>query len=262
MVDSIENQIPAKYPSLFTGLGIFPDTYEIRLTSGAKPHSLFTPRNIPLTLWQKVQDKLTRMKTLGVISRIDEPTPWCAGMVIVPKKDGSVCICVDFRQLNDSVMREVHPLPKVEETLAQLHGAVMFSKVDANCGFWQIPLTDSSKPLRTFITPFGRYCFNKLPFGISSTPEHFQWQINNVLTGLPGVLCHMDNVLIFGSSREEHDGRLHNILQKLQPTGVTLNRSKCEFIKDCLTFLGHVLDKNGISADPNKTKATMNMSTP
>ena len=108
MVDSIENQIPAKYSSLFTGLGNFLDTYEIRLTSDAKPHSLFTPRNIPLPLWQKAQDELTRMETLGVISKIDEPTLCCTRMMIIPKKDGSVCICVDFRQLNESVMREVH----------------------------------------------------------------------------------------------------------------------------------------------------------
>jgi len=86
--------------------------------------------------------------------------------------------------------------------------------------------------------------------------------MNNILTGLPGVLYHMDEVLIFGSSKEEHDGRLHNVLQKLQSTGITLNRSKCEFNKDCLTFLGHVLDKNGISADPNKTKAIVKMTTP
>ena len=262
MVESIEDEISTKYPSLFSGLGSFPDTYKIQLNPDVKPYALFTPRNIPLPQHQKVQNELERVESLGVISRINEPTQWCAGIVVVPKKDKSVCICVDFRQLNESVLREVHPLPKVEDTLAQVHGAVMFSKVDANCGFWQVPLSDSSKPLTTFITPFGRYHFNKLPFGISSAPEHFQRQMSKILSGLPGILCHMDDILIFGNSKEEHDTRLHNVLQKLQMTGVTLNRSKCEFGKERLTFLGHVLDKHGISPDPDKTKAIVNMCTP
>ena len=132
MVESIGDEISTKYPSLFTtGLGTFPDTYSIKLSPDAQPYALCTPRNIFLPLYQKVQTELERMESLGVILWIDAPTHG----VVVPKKDSSVRICVDFRKLNDSVLREVHPLPKVEETLAQLHVAVMFSKVDTNCGF-------------------------------------------------------------------------------------------------------------------------------
>ena len=87
-------------------------------------------------------------------------------MVVVPKDSGAVCICVDLKPLNKSVLREVHPIPKVETTLAQLSGAILFSKLDANSGFWQIPLADESKLLTTLITPFEQFCFNKLPFGI------------------------------------------------------------------------------------------------
>ena len=84
------------------------------------------------------------METLGVISKVDQPTPWCTGMVVVPKKGGSIRICVDLKPLNKSVLREVHPLPKVDETLAQLNSTKMFSRLDANSGFWQIPLSMSS----------------------------------------------------------------------------------------------------------------------
>ena len=104
---------------------------------------------------------------LRVISQEETPTPWCAGMVV-----GSVRMCVDFKPFN--VLREVHPLLKVNETLAQLSGAKVFSKLDTNCRFCQIPLAKSSRHLTTFTTPYGRFCFNKLPFGISSAPEHFQ----------------------------------------------------------------------------------------
>ena len=127
------------------------------------------------------------MENLGVILRVDEPTQWCAGIVVVPKNDTSVRICVNFRQLNENVLREVHPIPKIEDALAQLHGAVMFSKVDANYGFWQVPLDEGSKPLTTYITPIRRYNFNKLPFGINSAPEHFQCQMNTILLGLPQI---------------------------------------------------------------------------
>ena len=111
------------------------------------------------------------MESSGVISQVDVPTEWCAAMVVVPKKTGSLRICVDLRPLNECVLCEVHPLPKVDVTLASLAGAQVFSKLDANSGFWQIPLSEESRLLTTFITPFGRYCFNKLPFGIASAPE-------------------------------------------------------------------------------------------
>lgn len=124
---------------------------------------------------------------MGVISRVDLPTPWCAGMVVVPKKSGNIRICVDIKPLNERVLREVHPFPKVDETLAQLMGAKAFSKLDANSGFWQIPLSERSQLLTMFITPMGRYCFNKLPFGISSAPEHFQKRMSRILSGPDGA---------------------------------------------------------------------------
>ena len=92
----------------------------------------------------------------------------------VLKNTGSVRICVDLQRLNESIQQEIHPLPRVDETLAQLAGAELFSSLDANCGFWQIPLEEESRLLTTFITPFGKYCFNRLPFGICSASEHFQ----------------------------------------------------------------------------------------
>ena len=95
-------------------------------------------------------------------------------MVVALKKSGAMQICVDLKPLNLGVLREVHPLSKVDDTLNQLAGAKLFSKLDANSGFWQILLPPASRLLTTFITPSWRYCFNKLPFGISSAPEHFQ----------------------------------------------------------------------------------------
>ncbi len=150
----------------------------------------------------------------------------------------------------------------MDETLALLAGATYFSKLDANSGFWQIPLSEESRPLTTFITPFGRYQFNKLPFGISCAPELFQRRMNRILEGLEGVVCLIDDVLVFASSQEEHDRRLAAVLQRLKEAGVTLNRVKCEFNKRSIKFLGHIIDKDGIRADPDKTAAVSSMDPP
>ena len=259
---STKTEIEKQFPSLFRGLGNIGDEYEIRIKPDAKPHSIYTPRHVPMPLRPKVQEELNRMESLGVISKIDEPTEWCAGMVVVPKKGGNIRICVDLKPLNTNVRREVHPLPKVDETLAQLSGARVFSKLDANSGFWQIPLAKKSRPLTTFLTPFGRYCFNKMPFGISSAPEHFQKRMTKILTGLPGVLCLMDDVLVFGSNTDEHDERLKAALNRIQSAGVTLNPEKCEFRKSQLKFLGHVVNQHGIQADPDKVSAILQMKPP
>ena len=168
-------------------------------------------------------------------------------------------ICVDLKPLNESVLREVHPMTKVDTALAQLSGATIFS---ANSGFWQILFAEDSRLLTTFITPFGRFCFNKLPFWISSAPEIFQRQMNNILSRLPGVLCHVDDILVFGKDAEEHECRLQAVLNQLRAAGVTLNKDKCQFYQSSITFLGHVIDKNGISADPKETTAIQAMKPP
>lgn len=133
-----------------------------------------------------------------------------------------VWICVDLKPLNENVLREPHPIPKV-----MLAGATHFSKLDANSGFWQIPLAEESRPLTTFITQCGRYQFNKLPFGISCAPELFQQRMNQMLEGLDGYVCLIDDVLIFGSNKEEHDRRLAAVLKRVEEAGATLNAEKC-----------------------------------
>ena len=221
---TVKQSIIDQYSSLFTGLGTFKDGYSIKLKPDPRRFSLFTPRNVPLPLRKKVAEELARMESMGVITRVNQPTDWCAGMVVVP---GGVRICIDFRPLNESVEREVHPLPTVDETLGQLSGATLFSKLDANCGFWQIPLDEQSRHLTTF---------NKLPFGISSAPECFQKRMSDILVREEGGLCHVDDVLIFGQTKQQHDTRLHRVLQKIKEAGVTLNKEKCEFNQESLYF--------------------------
>ena len=123
--------IQKKYPELFSGLGILGEPYVIKMKKDAVPYSLFTPRNVPLPLRGKVQEELLRMEAAGVISKVDQPSPWCAGMVVVP---GAVRICLDLKPLNESVLRETHPMPRVDENLALLTGGKIFSKLTVDFG--------------------------------------------------------------------------------------------------------------------------------
>ena len=169
--DCTADHIQQEFPSLFQGLGNLGEEYCIEMREGVRPYAIFTPRNVPIPPQSKVKEELDRMEKMGVIAKVTQPTPWCAGMVVDPKKSGDVRICVDLKPLNEGVLRETYPIPPVDDMLAKLAGATVFSKVDANSGFWQIPLAKDLQLMTTFITPHGRYCFQKLPFGISSAPE-------------------------------------------------------------------------------------------
>ena len=262
LASSPDNPIRQQFPLLFSGLGRMKGDYTIKLKKGARPHAISTPRRVAIPLIPAVKAELCRMQELGVISKVTEPTDWCAGMVVVPKPNGKVRICVDLTRLNESVCRERHTLPAVDKTLAQLAGAKVFTKLDANSGFWQIPLSPKSALLTTFITPEGRFCFRRLPFGISSAPEHFQRWMSDILAGVEGAVCMMDDILIHGQTKAEHDERLTQVLHRLQDAGLTLNRDKCQFSKSSVTFLGHLIDGEGIQPDPDKITAIGDFRTP
>ena len=114
---------------------------------------------------------------------------WCAGIVVVPKGDGSVRICVNHTKLNKAVCRERYIVPSVEQSLASLENATILSEIDTNSDFWQIELDKASAVLTTSITPFGRFHFNRFPFGINFAPEHFQYQMSQILTDVDGAIC-------------------------------------------------------------------------
>ena len=133
----------------------------------------------------------------------------------MPKKNGEIRLCIDYTRLNEAVRREYHPLPVTEEILSQLGNARYFSKLDANSEYWQMELSPECRHLTTFITLYGRYECNRLPFGISLAPEVFQREMNKVLEGLEGVVCQMDDVLVFGRDKLQHDKQLDEALQRI-----------------------------------------------
>ena len=229
---STEDKGKNKYPQLFHGLGEFKGEYEIKIKPDAKPFVIITPRHVPLAMKPKVKEELAHMEKLGVIRKVKEPTDWCAGMVVVLKPIGKVRICVDLTKLNESVCRETHPLPQIDFILAEIGDSKVFTKLDANSGFWTEKLAKNSKLLTTFLTSFGRYCFKRLHFGLKSAPERFQRRMQTVLEGLEGTICVMDDILIHGKTQEEHDKRLYAILKQLLRANTILNPEKCDCFRN------------------------------
>ncbi|KAG1649799.1 hypothetical protein GQR58_028618 [Nymphon striatum] len=163
-----EEKFVDEFPQLFSGIGCVKNfNYDIKLRNESKPFCTYSPRKVPYALQDKVKKELDRMEKIGVIYSVNEPTDWCSPMVVVPKGPNaeSVRICIDYTELNKFVQREIHPVSIVQDSLAKLGKGIVFSKIDTNSGFWQIPLSEKSKQLTCFLSPFGRYAFNRLPFG-------------------------------------------------------------------------------------------------
>ena len=250
------------YPGVFTGLGTMPSTFRINLCSDATPRRLFSPRPIAAGLRDQAKVEIDKMLELDVIEKVEEPTDWCSGLTIAPKPGGKIRMCIDLTALNKSVQREVYPLPRISDMLTRLSEGRIFSKLDANSGFWQIKMEESSRLYTTFVTPWGRYCFKRMPFGISSAPEFFQREMEKILQGLEGVVCMMDDVLVFGSTPAEHWGRLKAVLDRVSRSGMTLKKEKCEFGCSEVKFMGHLVSAAGIKPDPDKVKAILELEPP
>ena len=251
-----------KFLPVFEGLGQMKDAfYDIKLVDNAVPYAITVSRPVPIPLLDETRLELERMVNLSVVERVTGPTEWCSPMVVIPKSNGRVRICSDVTQLNRYVKREVYPMATVDDSLSQISGKV-FSKLDANSGFWQIPLTPASCELTTFLTPFGRFMYKKLPFGLCSSPEIFYREMLRILGNTEGVIVHMDDILVYGKNKCEHDKRLNDVLQKIKSAGMTLNRSKCEFGKASVTFLGHRVDSDGIHASEERIQSILNFHTP
>ena len=199
----------------------------ITLTEGTVPHHVSTALRVPIPLIPKVEAELERLQQEGIIQKVTEPTDWCSPMVVTMKKSGELRICVDLRQLNKVVQREHYTL---EDITQKLSGCDTFSALDATGGYNQIPVDGESMRLTTFIMPVGRFCYKRLPFGLSSASEIFQRKMIEAIGERPGVACYQDDVIVAGKS-QKHDKRLKEVMHTLTERGLRLNLSKCRFRK-------------------------------
>ena len=234
--------------------------YEIKLSADSVPKVSKT-RPTPLSKKDKIEKELDRMVKLDVIEPVEEPTDWVNTYVAVEKED-KTRICLDPNALNKYVQREHMHLPTVDDIYSEIRNGKFYSKIDLKDGYWQIPLTRSSSLLTTFQTHIGRFKFKRLPFGLNSANEVFQKRVSQVFGGIKGVKVMYDDVLIFGSTEEEHNERLRTALVRARKNGVKLNKNKCKFLLSEVTYVGHVISSQGIKVDPNKVADILNMPNP
>ena len=251
-----------EFKEVFEGLGTMPGLFKIKLKDDFEPVRLFSPRPIAAGLREQAKLEIDGMLASKVIEPVEEPTDWCSGLTIAPKKGGKIRMCVDLTGLNKGVKREVYPLPRVSDLLCELSKGTVFSKLDANSGFWQVEMDPECKSLTTFITPWGRFRFNRMPFGISSAPEFFQREMEKIVGNMKGVICLMDDILVYGKDANEHWLRLKEVLKRVRSSGMTLKKDKCEFGSLEIKFLGHIVSGTGIKPDPSKVEAILNLKSP
>lgn len=199
---------------------------------------------------------------MQVIQKVTKPTEWVNSVVVTVKSSGQLRICLDPRNLNNCIMREHYPLKSIDEIRSQLKGAACFTHLDAFSGFWMIKLDEYSSDLCTFQTPFGRYRYLRLPYGISASSEIFQRIMMNLFGDLEGVLIFIDDILVHGPNESVHNERLHKVMQRARQVNLKFNKSKCKFLVSEVCFLGYVFNKDGARVDQEKVKAILEMPTP
>ncbi|PFX27132.1 Uncharacterized protein K02A2.6 [Stylophora pistillata] len=252
-VVNTEADIKEKYKELFSGVGLLRD-YELKLNidDSVKPVAQRV-RRIPFGVREKVERKLDELLENGIIEEVPEgPTGWVSPLVVIPKADGDIRICVDMRCANQAIVRERQPIPTIEEVLQDLYGSTVFSRVDLRWGFYQILLAEESRHVTKFVTHRGLYRYTRLMFGVTSAPEKYQQIIRDVLRGCEGVANIADDLIIHGRGEEQHDKRLLAVLDRLRETGLTLNKDKCEFILPRLKFFGLEVTQTGIEPSEEK----------
>ena len=254
-------ELKESYSDVFKGLGCLPGEHTIVVDKNVTP-VVHACRKIPFALRDKVKAELDRMEKLGVISKVDEPTEWVSSLVVVTKRNGSLRLCLDPRDLNQAVKRQHYKLPTREEIMSQFAGATVFSKLDASQGFWQLKLDEPSSYLCTFNAPFGRYRYRRLPFGISSAPEVYHKTIHDIVAHIPNVDTIADDIIVWGHTNHEHDESLKGVLDAARKHNLRLNKEKCEFGVKQLMFIGDVISAEGVKPDMNKVSAIQNMPKP
>ena len=238
------------------------------------------PYTLPLKHYSWVQQEIKTLECAGVIKK--SISPWASPIVVVPKKsapgESPRCrMCVDFRKINEfqPKMQRVDkqsdtqgnlsliPLPKIDEMYANLRDAKIFTTLDLQSGYYHIALDDESKAKTVFITPFGKYKFNAVPFGLAQAPTYFQQLISIVLLDCSDfTMAYLDDIIIFSQNEQEHLKHIEIIFRKLKKAGLKPKESKYDFFKKEIHYLGHLISVNGIEPLPEKLDSIRNMPKP
>ena len=230
------------------------DPIDIQLTDGSKPIKNQPYRCNP-QMRVEIEQQIVKLKLANLIEPAD--SPWAAPVVMVTKPDGSWRFCVDFRKVNNLTIKDSYPLPRTDDTLASLAGATIFTSLDLISGYHQLPLSKEAQRIATFTSHIGTFSYKSLPFGLVNAPAAFQRAMDSILGKYKYIflLVYLDDIIIYSRNMEEHLKHLEVVFSCLAKAGAKLKPKKVKLCKPSIDFLGHIVSKDGIQVDPEKTAA-------
>ncbi|XP_054259311.1 uncharacterized protein K02A2.6-like [Macrosteles quadrilineatus] len=260
--ESLVKELVKEFPEVFSDqLGqcnCKPVRLVVKENAIAKYHR---PRSLPYTLKAKVEKELERLVESDILVPVCS-SEYGSPIVPVPKKDGSIRICGDFRHVNAQLEIDRYPIPRVEDLFTELQKGEFFSKIDLSQAYMQLRLDESSQKLCTISTHKGLFAYKRLPYGIASAVGIFQRVIEQALQGLQGVKCFLDDIIVSGPNDEVHLSRLREVCSRLKAVGFTVKQDKCKFFASKFEFLGFTIDKHGLHTSQAKIKAIVDAPVP
>ncbi|WMV37333.1 hypothetical protein MTR67_030718 [Solanum verrucosum] len=255
---SQQKEFPENLPGLPPKIEV---EFPIKLIPGYTP-IIITHYRMALAELRELKSQLQELLEKGFIR--PSVSPWGASVLFVKKKDGTLRLCIDYRQLNRISIKNRYPLPRIDDLFDQLKGAKVFSKIDLRSGYHQLRIREKDIPKTAFRTRYGHYEFLVMPFGLTNAPAVFMDLINRVFKPYLDqfVVVFIDDILIFSRSSEDHDKHLRIILKILKEKELYAKLSKCEFWLDEVAFLGHVVSAEGVKVDPSKIQAVVEWKPP
>lgn len=245
-------------------LGLLPTRevdFSIELQPGTTPISMAPYRMAPAEL-RELKTQLQELLESGFIR--PSTSSWGAPVLFAKKKDGSLRLCIDYRQLNRVTIKNRYPLPRIDDLFDQLRGSRRYSKIDLRSGYHQLRVKEEDIPKTAFRTRYGHYEFVIMPFGLTNAPAIFMSLMNKIFRPYLDqfVVVFIDDILVYSRSEEEHEQHLRIVLQILRENQLYAKASKCEFWLNEVKFLGHVVSENGIAVDPTKVEAVLDWRQP
>ncbi|CAG9133042.1 unnamed protein product [Plutella xylostella] len=243
-------------------LGCF-NKYDIQLhlKENARPR-FFKPRTVPFALKDKVEQELQRLGELGILIPVDH-AQYATPIVPVLKENGKVKIAGDFSvTLNQDLLVEKYPMPRIEEVFVKLRGGEKFSKIDLSNAYNQFRISEESQGLTTINTSKGLFKYTRLVYGLANAPAIFQKAMETLLAGIEGVSIWLDDICCTGPDKQTHLSRLREVFSRLKDAGLRLQKEKCVLFQDSVTYLGYVIDKNGLHTSQEKVDAIVNAPEP
>nr|XP_037273188.1 uncharacterized protein LOC119165101 [Rhipicephalus microplus] len=257
------DSILSRYASVFSpGLGLI-KCYQAKLVLKEGSMLVFCKAwSLPCAIREPVEHELGNLQKEGVLVPVNR-SDWATPLVAVHKPDGTIRLCGDYKlTVNPCVKTDHYPLPAVEDLFTTLAGGKVFTVLDLSTAYQQIEVHPDSQPLLTINSHMGLFQYVRMPYGVSSAPAVFQAVINELLKGLPGVVCYLDDVLITGASHTECLTRVEAVLQAFRDHGVKVRKEKCKFFLNSVKYLGHIIDENGVHPCVEKVEAIREAPTP